>query len=367
MIRISPITLRPPCPCVSIVCENNNFNYSFAAKDADGDELRYTFCEAYRSGSGGVGAGGVNGSVAPPPPPYQSVPYNLPRFTGTSPLGNNVKINSKTGLITGIAPESGIYVVTVCVDEIRDGKVIATQRKDLQINITSCSVIAANLPPEFQLCADTKTITFSNSFSNPLIKTFYWELIDADGNPFFNTSQSQFTHTFQDTGLYSVKLAINRGDACSDSSVSVVRVYPGLKSDFTAEGICFTKPTLFKDQSETVFGTINSWQWDFGEPTSFTDGSDDRNPTYTYPFEGPKNVNLITGTTKGCQDTITKTLTIIDRPPLNLAFNDTLICLKDSVQLIAGTIGQLTWTPAIGMQLVPSPGPKVSPPVSTTS
>jgi gliding motility-associated-like protein len=348
-----------------VVCENNSFSYSFAATDADKDELRYSFCEAYRSSGGGIGAGGANGSVAPPAPPYQSVPYRSPAFSASVPLGNKVRIDAKTGLITGIAPESGIYVVTVCVEEIRNGKVIATQRKDLQINITSCSIIAANLPPEYQLCTDTKTITFANDFSNPRIKTYFWELSDQNGNPFFSSTQSQFTHTFQDTGIYSIKLAINRGEACKDSAVSIVRVYPGLKSDFITEGICFTKPTLFGDRSTTVYGSINSWTWDFGEPTEIVDRSVDKNPQYTYPFGGPKEVSLITGTTKGCQDTITKTVSIVEKPPLNFAFTDTLICLKDSVQLIAGTIGQIVWTPSTGMQTPPTSSPKVSPPVTT--
>ena len=348
-----------------VICENNSFSYSFAATDADKDELRYSFCEAYRSSGGGIGAGGANGSVAPPAPPYQPVPYRSPEFSASVPLGNKVKIDSKTGLITGIAPESGIYVITVCVEEIRNGKVIAIQRKDLQVNITSCSIIAANLPPEYQLCTDTQTITFANNFSNPRINSYFWELSDKDGNPFFSTTQNQFTHTFQDTGLYSIKLAINRGEACKDSAVSVVRVYPGLKSEFVTEGICFSKPTLYRDNSTTVYGTINSWVWDFGEPTEIIDRSSEKNPVYTYPFEGPKNVTLITGTTKGCQDTITKIVSIVDKPPLNLAFTDTLICLKDSVQLVAGTIGQIVWTPSTGMQLAASPSPKVSPPSTT--
>src|SRR5690349_23018064 len=46
-----------------MVCANSPFNYSFAATDADGDLLRYSFCGAYVSGNAGT-------VVAPPPPPY---------------------------------------------------------------------------------------------------------------------------------------------------------------------------------------------------------------------------------------------------------------------------------------------------------
>ncbi len=83
-----------------IVCADNAFSYSFAASDRDGDELRYSFCNAYQS----TGSGGGPGQAVPTgPPPYPSVPYGS-GFASASPLGNEVKINPATGLITGIAP-----------------------------------------------------------------------------------------------------------------------------------------------------------------------------------------------------------------------------------------------------------------------
>src|SRR5262249_41521532 len=125
-----------------VICANGPFNYSFAASDDDGDELRYSFCNAYVAGGGGRGADGAPPSL----PPYQPVPYGS-GFSSSAPLKDRVKIDPKTGLITGIAPDEGVYVVTVCVEEVRSGKVIAVQRKDLQINIANCKVAAAALLP----------------------------------------------------------------------------------------------------------------------------------------------------------------------------------------------------------------------------
>jgi len=76
-----------------IVCANNPFSYSFVAKDADGDKLRYHFCEAYQGGTGNAAT-----SFPPAPPPYESVPYGG-IYSGSSPLGPGVTINSVTGLI----------------------------------------------------------------------------------------------------------------------------------------------------------------------------------------------------------------------------------------------------------------------------
>jgi hypothetical protein len=48
------------------VCADNSFSYSFAAEDADGDQLRYSFCDAYGGGSGAANA--VTHSAPPPNP-----------------------------------------------------------------------------------------------------------------------------------------------------------------------------------------------------------------------------------------------------------------------------------------------------------
>ena len=39
------------------ICANNPFKYDFGAEDIDGDELRYSFCNAYQT----TGAGGFGG------------------------------------------------------------------------------------------------------------------------------------------------------------------------------------------------------------------------------------------------------------------------------------------------------------------
>ncbi|MEP6594856.1 MAG: PKD domain-containing protein, partial [Ginsengibacter sp.] len=342
-----------------IICANNRFSYSFGATDSDGDKLRYSFCNAYVSGTTFIG------SMTTPPlaPPYTSVPYGS-AFGGSIPLGSDVQIDQNTGLITGIAPATGIYVVTVCVEEIRNGTVIATQRKDLQINIADCDIAAASLQPEYQLCRDTKTLSVFNLSNSPLIKSQEWEFKNSSGAIVSNTASSVATYTFTDTGLYTITLVINRGQACSDSAVSLVRVYPGFVPAFDYAGICFNKPTNFTNTTTTVYGMVNSWKWDFGDPVT-EDTSSQQNPSYTYQSMGVKTALLTTGNSNGCRDTVTHTISIFDKPPLDLAFTDTLICLTDKVQLKARGSGLYNWTPAINIVNGNTPSPTVSP-VTTT-
>jgi gliding motility-associated-like protein len=318
-----------------VVCADNSFNYSFAAEDTDGDQLRYSFCEAYQSGTNTTGG-------PPRDPPYESIPYG-PGFSSSGPLGSRVQVNSNTGLITGIAPQSGVYVVTVCVEEIRNGQVIATQRKDVQINITACTIAAASLEPEYLLCRNSTTLTAANLSTSPLIKTYDWQVVTQQGAVLHAANSPSVSYTFADTGTYYLKLIINKADQCSDSSVSPVRVYPGFTPDFSFAGVCMNKPTQFTDRSISAYGTINYWEWNLGPGATATNG---RSPTITYNSIGPKTATLVVGDSKGCRDTVSKQVNIQDRPPLNLRFRDTLICLKDVLQLEAIGNGSFSWTGA---------------------
>lgn len=324
-----------------IICADNEFRYSFAAEDEDGDKLVYSLCNAYRSDNFMFGV-----DVTPPaPPPYASVPYS-PEYNGSRPFGSNVKIDEATGLISGIAPTPGTYVITVCVEEWRNGKFIATQRKDLQINVASCSFTSALLEEAYLLCDNTKTVVMENLSSSPLIENYNWRITDNTGATVYTATSPIANYTFEDTGLYNVRLDINLNAKCADSTYSVIRVYPGFAPDFSYQGICLDKPTQFSDSTSSVYGTISSWQWNFTGDVLSNAVSVLQNPSYTYTSQGYKEVSLIATDSKGCIDTVYKTIEIIDKPPVQLAFRDTLICTPDTLQLIATGTGLYNWTPA---------------------
>ena len=109
----------------------NLFQLKFSAVDDDKDSLSYAFSEAY-DGGGFRNSGNAN----PAPPPYYSVPY----FAGdsyTTPLGPDAKIDRRTGIISGIAPDVGRYVVGVSVFSYRNGVLINEHRKDFIVNVTN--------------------------------------------------------------------------------------------------------------------------------------------------------------------------------------------------------------------------------------
>ena len=250
--------------------------------------------------------------------------------------------------------------MTVCVYEHRNGVLIATQRKDLQIKVGDCSIAAANLPPQTVNC-----LSFSSGFKNTgdqsLIHSYLWTFDDPASGSNDSSAASNPTHVYSDTGTYTVTLITNRGELCSDTGTTIVKMYPGFVVGFKSTGICINKPSQFTDTSSTRYGIVDSWYWDFGVPSVSTDTAHTKNPTFTYPATGNYNAQLVTTSSKGCIDTANVAITIIDKPPINLAFRDTLICSGDNLQLQASGTGVFTWTPGTSIINANTSTPTVNP------
>jgi gliding motility-associated-like protein len=251
-------------------------------------------------------------------------------------------------------------VVTVCVNEIRNGVIIATQRKDLQIKAGGCDIAKAQLNPTYITC-DGFTLTFSNLSNSPLINSYYWEFGDpASGANNTSTSPTP-THTYSVAGDYNIKLVTNRNQECSDSTTAIAKVWPGFFPDFTSAGVCITNPVVFTDRTRTNYGVVDTWRWDFGDAATVEDTSNFQNPSWNYLDTGTKNVRFIVTNSKGCIDTVNKQIVVLDKPPITLAFRDTLICVPDNLQLQASGNGAFSWSPTTSMINANTATPTVNP------
>jgi gliding motility-associated-like protein len=347
---------------ISIACYNLPFTLDFSATDPDGDQLVYSFCYAY---NGGTAQNSAN--IVPDAPAYGSVFYTN-GFNGGNPLGNQASINSSTGIISGIAPDAGKYVVSVCVSEFRNGVLIGGARKDFIVTIAPCDLPKALLKTPYYISCDGYTLSFANLSSSPLNNSSYWDFGDpASGANNTSTLQSP-SHTFSDTGTFIIKLVVNRGSECPDSATAPVRVYPGFRPGFKDNSpMCKDKPVQFTDTTYARYGVVDYWHWDFGVSGVTNDTSNIRNPTYTFSQVNTYDVTLIVATSKGCTDTITHPVSIYDKPSFS-GNNDTLICSVDTIRLqtIAGSPGSVTWTPNYNISNTGVFNPLVSPDVTTT-
>jgi gliding motility-associated-like protein len=328
----------------ALVCQNKNFVLDFGAGDPDGDVLTYSFCDAYRGGNSNNPNPGSSSAGLPQSLSLVSLPYNAP-FSGESPLGSAVSINSSTGKITGIAPTAGRYVINVCVTEWRNGVAINEHRKDFILQVGDCDYAAATpVPLSGAYCKDFK-VEFSNNSTSSMIQEYRWDFGVAESTTDTSTQPAP-VFTYPDTGAYKIRLIVRAAAGCVDTGYTTLGVYPGFKPDFDIVGSCFQSPFTFKDKSAANYGVVNGWSWNFGDLSTFGDTSRLQNPNYKYADTGRRNVSLIVTTSKGCKETITKVAIANDKPYLVVPFKDTLICSIDTLQLKAVGTGTFSWQPA---------------------
>lgn len=343
---------------VSVICFDSPFTLDFSATDADGDSLVYGFCNAYDGGFA------VDASYSDAfPPPYNSVTYTN-GFSASSPLGSQATINPQTGIISGIAPNNpGNYVVCVCVQAYRNGRLLTTHRKDLLVRVSPCTPTVANPDPGFTTC-DGFNIQFNHNSSGAT--SVFWDFgdpsTDADTSITDNPS-----YVYPDTGIYYVKFIINKGGNCTDSQIIKMGIYPGFFPGFQANApFCAGQPVQFTDTTHTAYGVVDSWSWNFGNTTTLADTSHLQLPQYTYPAAGTYHASFIVTNSKGCIDTVYKDIVINPLPTVTVP-PDTIYCGRDSLQLSAtGTAGgTYTWLPATNIIGAATATPTVFPSMET--
>ncbi len=118
----SPVFTSLP---VTQFCVGNTFYYPQGASDPDGDSLVFSLVNAQTAGGA-------------------SVTYS-PGFSGTNPLSSStpITIDPNTGLITFTPSQQQVAVLCVLVEEYRNGVLIGSVRRDIQLNIaTQCYTIS---------------------------------------------------------------------------------------------------------------------------------------------------------------------------------------------------------------------------------
>ena len=342
----------------AIVCGNNYFNFNFTATDPDKDSLVYSFAPAY--------SGGDTTRANPPIAsiPFVSVPYASP-FSASQPLGSGVTIDPATGIVSGIAPSSGVYVLTAIAKEYRNGIYIGEARKSLHLQVADCVPIRATLNPQYITC-DGYSFSFKNETPNSNIQTYYWEFGDPSTGVNDTSFTSAPTHVFSAAGSYKIKLVVNRGLPCADSTVSQVGIYPGFFPGFKVTGQCINTPVQFTDTSKTSYGTVNGWSWNFDDKTTLNDTSHLQNPTYTFAGSGNYNITFNVTNSKGCTKTINTSIPVIN-PKVTVSFKDSAYCGKDTLQLgsSANISGNFSWTPTTNIINANTANPLVFPTIST--
>ncbi|WP_341841325.1 gliding motility-associated C-terminal domain-containing protein [Chitinophaga caseinilytica] len=328
-----------------VICAGLPLRYNYRATDPDGDSLTYSLCNALTGGSTRAN------ETAASPPPYNSYVSYIPPYTGANPMGGNPQLSiDNNGLITGTPNRSGKFVVSVCVSEWdrRTKRLLGTHQKDILITVYNCATrITASTPSTLYHCNDSlgMRVPITNNSVAGYTSRFLWYF--SDGTDTITDSRNIFFKTFADTGVYTVKLVVNPGLPCTDSTTGRIFNYPGLRTGFTVQGVCRENPVFFTDTSTYRNGVITRRQWDFGVPGTDNDTSSLTAPLYRYANGDVYTIRLHIQTNRGCDATVTKNFRLYEVRPF--AGNDTILARGQPLRL-NGQGGEIyRWSPGTGL------------------
>jgi gliding motility-associated-like protein len=318
----------------TIICGSTPITFDHSATDVDGDSLYYRFCSPFYGGGPQTNDTGLNDcktGARPNPtciPPYDTLIFKLP-YSSRNPLGaNSMKIDGKTGILSGEVKQLGQYVVGICVEEYRKGKLIGKVFRDFQFNIALCDVlvraaIASDTIVAQRLvinsCGSSKVKFDNKSTDKSIIKAYEWEF-NINGQ-IQGSKQETPEITFPGLGKYLGRLIANPGlKPCTDTAYFEVNIFPGLEADFKyVYDTCVAGPVQFTDLSSTQGSTLKSWRWDYRDGNIGSVA----NPSHVYKKPNTYDVKLTVQDNNNCKASKIRTIKYFPVPGLIIVNPDT--------------------------------------------
>lgn len=167
---------------------------------------------------------------------------------------------------------------------------------------------------------------------------------DIDGDGVIDYSGSSFSHTYPAAGTYQASLYSTATGGCIDTVTHDVIVHPNPTADFNNTPQCEGSPMSFVDLSTVATGSVDGWQWSFGDNTPL-DYS--QNPQHLYDSANFYLVSLLATTDEGCTDVAYDTIEVFSVPdPMftvtDTCFNDTF-AFEDLSTSVQGVINYWEW------------------------
>ncbi len=342
------------------VCQDRQFNFDHSATDIDGDSLVYSLCLP------NIGLTKPDPKGVPGTPTKDSVilksQYSINNLTNPNGTGTPIRIDSKTGLITGIPNTQGQYLIGVCVQEYRNGRLRSTILRDFELNVVPCGdKPLADFDRLTGLCNGFDQIFINKSKD---ANSYQW-YFDYLGNLNASSTAINPSYSYSKEGTYRVVLIAING-MCVDTIVKDIRIInPNLKAAFDKSVTCDKELKINAKDRSTSNYTISSHEWTITGPM-FNQQKLDKDPEFIVPKPGSYNLRLIITDINGCKDT---TEMIVDIKTIEVKLiDDKSICSGDSTRLVSNPNASYTynWSPTTGLNLNPPSNPWAKPSVTTT-
>jgi PKD repeat protein len=270
---------------------------------------------------------GLVAAACTPPPPTNVAPTAVAGATpttGTAPLAVVFDSSGSTdtdGTIASVAWDFGdgatstaanpshtyttaaTYTATLTVtdDEGATGTDTVTIAVTEEPNVAPTAVANAT-PSSGRFPLDVDLSSAGSSDTDGTIVAFSWNFGDGTGN----SSDPNPTHTYANPGTFTATLTVTDDDGATGEATVVVVVTPNVAPSAAAVGVPtsgqFPLTVAFSSAgSNDTDGTIDSYDWDFGDGGSSTAV----NPSYTYTQPGSYTATLTVTDNDGATDDAT--------------------------------------------------------------
>ena len=187
---------------------------------------------------------------------------------------------------------------------------------------------------------NTTEFTDMSSLGSGNIISWAWDFGDGTGT----SNEQNPSYTYSAFGIYSVELIVVSDNNCQHAVTKNVSVFAVPSADFFFDTACFGNATNFIDESVIGAGSINNWEWDFGDGAGT---SNLQNPSYTYSSYGTYNVELVITSFNGCMDSIDYNVEVYSTPVADFTFSTecfgTPTEFTDESSIPAGSIVSWAW------------------------
>jgi|GEM_PF-2581442 len=206
------------------------------------------------------------------------------------------------------------------------------------------NLVRPNLTAKFGLVSTcgNLAIAFKDSsvISAGAITNWAWDFGDG------NTANIQHPiHSFLNPGTYTVKLSVTYSQGCvvNDAISKSINIETKPVAGFTNGNACINKGVTFIDAALIATGTIDKWQWNFGDGTS----SIAQSPSHNFTSAGTFLVQQIVQSNTGCRDTIGKSISVDAKPVAAFTIGKTCInspaAFVDESTVSTGNITEWYW------------------------
>lgn len=300
------------------ICANQELNVNSGATDINNDSIAYKLCEPL--------VGGTLQRPQPIPPtapPFQPVVWLAPTYSISNILGGEkpLTIDVNTGIMKGVPPILGQFVVGVCIEEYdRATKLLLSKvRRDFQYNVVNCQVPQATFEAPKEVCVGTSITLNQNT---PGAKKVEWYEGEPGAEKLVGMGDS-VKLSFTKAGKNRITLYFEKGTACQSTfsviiesvAIDVATIPLASQTSRVCRGSVFEINVQNKDINRLL-----NYNWQ-------TNGiliSGKNTSSASFKIDAPEEISLQLSNALGCKSTLTFPVALF--PAITAG-------LKDGVQL----------------------------------